>query len=70
MDMISMTLSLQTFLIRQMQIEEGSVSCYATAAANTCSRKECCWSHDCFEDALDTRFQQLREIANGRISNY
>jgi len=62
------TVSMQAMLIRQIQAEEGSKSCYATADANGCSNKECCWGNDCFEDALDIRFQQLREIANGRAS--
>ena len=61
-------ISLQATLIRQIQSDEGNASCYATAIAIGCPRKECRWGDDCFEDAVDIHFQQLQKITNGSAS--
>lgn len=49
--------SIQCMLVRQMQVEEGQIACFATEASNDCSKKECVWRHDCFDEALDIRLQ-------------
>lgn len=42
-------------LIRQRQAEEGNTPCFATEESCECSNKECCWHHECFDDAIDIR---------------
>lgn len=39
--------SMQTELIRQMQLAEGLEPCYDTPAAEHCDNRECCWRYDC-----------------------
>jgi hypothetical protein len=51
-------ISLQTKLIRQMQADDGQEICFATSASYACLKNECCWRHDCFDEALDSRLQQ------------
>jgi hypothetical protein len=50
-------ISVQSMLVRQMQTAEGQTPCFATEASNACSKKECVWRHDCFDEALDIRLQ-------------
>lgn len=46
--------SLQARLIRQMQEDEGQTVCYASPdAMSSCTNKNCCWRHDCFEETAD-----------------
>lgn len=49
--------SIQSMLIRQMQVEDGHTPCFATTASNQCADKKCCWRHDCFDEALDIRLR-------------
>jgi hypothetical protein len=51
-------LSLQARLIRDLQIKEGQEACFASSTSNDCAKKECCWRHDCFDEALDMQLQQ------------
>lgn len=52
-------LSIQSMLIRQMQIKEGQIACFATASSMDCQNKECCWRHDCFDEMVDMRLQKV-----------
>ncbi|HLP96934.1 MAG TPA: hypothetical protein VK149_00675 [Sideroxyarcus sp.] len=52
------SLSLQVTLVRQMQAREGQAVCFATKISNECDNSECCWRHDCFDEALDLRLAQ------------
>lgn len=45
--------SVQVLLVRQMQEEAGQVPCYATAAAEHCVKKDCCWRSDCYCDEAE-----------------
>ena len=57
--------SLQAKIIRKMQSDEGHVPCYATPNSSQCDNKEqCCWRHDCFDDALDIMLQQEKCVAS------
>lgn len=47
------TLSLQVELVREMQRKSGYESCYATEKSITCEQENCCWKHDCFDDASE-----------------
>lgn len=42
--------SIQAEIIRQIQVNDGQTPCYATPASNQCSKKECGWRHDCFDE--------------------
>jgi hypothetical protein len=51
--------SVQSMLVRQIQVAEGNTPCFATTSSYNCSNnKECCWRHDCFDEALDIRLQK------------
>jgi len=41
-------------LIRQKQIEAGNTPCFATEESYQCAIKQCCWHHECFNEAIDT----------------
>ena len=45
--------SMQTELIRQMQVAEGLEPCYDTPAAKHCKNPECCWRYDCYCEKLE-----------------
>jgi hypothetical protein len=51
-------LGVLTKLIRQRQAEEGNTPCFATAISYKCSDKECCWHHECFDEAVDMRLSE------------
>ena len=50
--------SIQSMLIRQMQIEKGQKPCFAMQDSLECADKKCSWRHDCFDEALDIRLQK------------
>lgn len=50
-------ISLQAVLIRQMQAKEGRTPCFASPVSGECDDKNCCWRHDCFDEALDMQLQ-------------
>ena len=45
--------SIQAEIIRLIQAANGQNSCYATPANGTCSRAECAWRNDCFDEARE-----------------
>lgn len=45
-------------LIRQRQVAEGNSPCFASEDSYACSNKECCWSHECFDEAVDNRLSK------------
>jgi len=43
--------SVPAALIRLIQAEAGLESCYATAAAMSCVRTNCCWRSGCYRES-------------------
>jgi hypothetical protein len=38
-------------LVRQIQLAEGNVDCFATAVEGVCDQLECLWRKECFKQA-------------------
>ena len=43
--------SIQAEIIRLIQTANGQDSCYATPVNGECSKMECAWRNDCFDEA-------------------
>jgi hypothetical protein len=51
--------SIQAEIVRLIQTANGQVSCYAAPISGECSKTECSWRTDCFDEASE-RFPSLR----------
>lgn len=47
--------SMQTELIRQMQVADGLEPCYDTPATKHCKDLDCCWRYDCYVEKTEQR---------------
>ncbi len=36
-------------LVRQIQLKEGNIECFATVADKNCPQTVCCWREDCLK---------------------
>jgi len=45
-------------LIRHRQAAEGLTPCFATTESYECRNKQCCWHHECFDEAVDIRLNE------------
>jgi len=53
------SLSIQAEIVRLIQVANGQDSCYAAPVNGECSKTECSWRNDCFDEASE-RFPLLR----------
>ena len=51
--------SIQAEIIRLIQVANGQNACYATPVNGECSKTECSWRTDCFDEASEL-FPSLR----------
>lgn len=51
--------SIQAEIIRLIQAANGQNTCYATPVSGECSKMECIWRNDCFDEAREL-FPSLR----------
>ncbi|MDD5299911.1 MAG: hypothetical protein PHD65_05380 [Gallionella sp.] len=51
--------SIQAEIIRLIQVTKGQDSCYAAPVNGECSKTECSWRNDCFDEASEL-FPALR----------
>ena len=61
--------SIQAEIIRLIQVANGQDSCYAAPVNGECSKTECSWRNDCFDEASEL-FPLLRVQKPGGVKSF